>query len=85
MIGSINIPHVIVADDLAVLARRSSDKQVIIWDVENNTDLERYCVNPSKCYNALRKDKKDIEFMMNGDKLHVMNAQCTLESLGTYR
>ena len=34
-IGSINIPHVTVADDLAVLAREYCDIQVILWDVEN--------------------------------------------------
>ena len=48
-IGSINIPHVTVADDLAVLAREYCDMQVILWDVENNTDRERYCVNPTMC------------------------------------
>ena len=63
-IGSINIPHVTVADDLAVMARRHSDMQVMIWDVENNTDMERYCLNPTKSccqsYNASSKvDKGD--------------------------
>ena len=37
-IDSINIPHVTVADDLAVLAREYCDMQVILWNVENNTD-----------------------------------------------
>ena len=58
-IGSINVPHVTVADDLAVLARRYSDMQVILWDVGDNTNRERYCVNPSKCsclcYNVQKK------------------------------
>ena len=72
-IGSINIPHVTVADDLAVMARRHSDMQVMIWDVENNTDMERYCVNPTKSYcqsyNASSKDDKGFELIMSGDKI----------------
>ena len=47
--GTTNIPHVTVADDLAVLARMYSDMQAILWDVGDNTNRERYCVNPSKC------------------------------------
>ena len=47
-IGSINIPHITVADDLAVMSRKYSSQQIKIWDVENNTQRERYCVNPSK-------------------------------------
>ena len=35
-IGSINIPHVTVADDLAGLTRRHLDIQVMVWDIENN-------------------------------------------------
>ena len=72
-IGSINIPHVTVADDLAVMARRHSDMQVMIWDVENNTDMERYCVNPTKSccqsYNASSKDDKGVELIMAGDRI----------------
>ena len=68
-IGSINGPHVTVADDLAVLARRYSDMQVILWDVGDNTNRERYCVNPSKCsclcYNVQKK-QQEIEIVMSG-------------------
>ena len=57
-IGSICIPHVTVADDLALLARKHSDMQVMLWDVENNTSRERYYVNPTKscclCYSPIR-------------------------------
>ena len=35
-----------VADDLAGLTRRHHDMQVMVWDIENNTERERYCVNP---------------------------------------
>ena len=72
-IGSINIPHVTVADDLAVMVRRHSDMQVMIWDVENNTDMERYFVNPTKScfqsYNASSKVDKGVELIMAGDKI----------------
>ena len=58
-----------VADDLAVLARRYSDMQVILWDVGDNTNRERYCVNPSKCsclcYNVQKK-QQEIEIVMSG-------------------
>ena len=37
-IGSISIPHVTVADDLLVLAKKCCDMQVILWDVEDNTN-----------------------------------------------
>ena len=53
-IDSISIPNVTVADDLAVLARRFCDMQVILWDVEDNTSLTE---NPTKssrlCYNNI--------------------------------
>ena len=71
-IGSINIPHVTVADDLAVLARRYCDMQVILWDVEDNTDRGRYCVNPTKCsclcYNP-SKNRQNIELVMAGETI----------------
>ena len=47
-IGSIKVPHITVADDLAVLSRDPGPQQVKVWDVDNNTRKERYCVNPSK-------------------------------------
>ena len=68
-IGSISIPHVTVADDPTVFARRSCDMQVIVWDIENNTERERYCVNPTKssclCSNLPKRD----ELVMSGDKI----------------
>ena len=71
-IGSINVPHVTVADDLAVLARRYFDMQVILWDVGDNTNRERYCVNPSKCsclsYNASKNQHKP-ELTMAGKNI----------------
>ena len=39
-IGSFSIPHVTVADDLAGLTRRHRDRQVMVWDIENNTEIE---------------------------------------------
>ena len=40
-IGSINIPHMIVADDVA---RKYGSQQIKIWDVEKKTQRERYCI-----------------------------------------
>ena len=72
-IGSISIPHVTVADDLAVLARRYCDMQVMVWDIENNTQRERYCVNPSKssclCYNLPKCDRQGVDLVMSGDRI----------------
>ncbi|MEW8547538.1 MAG: reverse transcriptase family protein [Candidatus Thiodiazotropha sp.] len=79
-IGSISIPHVTVADDLAVLARKYSDMQVMLWDVEDNTNRERYCVNPNKssclCFNPSRYDAQKKELLMSGDK--VMCSECAV-------
>ena len=33
-IGSISIPHVTVADDLAILAGSKSENQVMVWDID---------------------------------------------------
>ena len=72
-IGSINVPHVTVADDLLVLARKYRDMQVILWDVDDNTNRERYCVNPNKssclCYNPTKCEAWQSDLMMAGDKI----------------
>ena len=47
-IGSISIPHITVADDLALLAKEKSDMQVMVWDAENGAGRERYCIHPTK-------------------------------------
>ena len=39
-IGSISIPHITVADDLALLALYESDMQVMVWDAENGADRD---------------------------------------------
>ena len=47
-IGSINNPHITVADDVAVMSRKYGSQQIKIWDVEKETQRERYCINPQK-------------------------------------
>ena len=46
--------------------------QVILCDVEDNTDRERYCVNPTKCsclcYNP-SKNWRSIELVMAGETI----------------
>ena len=73
-IGSINIPHITVADDLAVMSRKYSSQQIKIWDVENNTHRERYCVNPSKSSTLVYPYAKPIDIectsiFMGGDTI----------------
>ncbi|MEW8547951.1 MAG: reverse transcriptase family protein, partial [Candidatus Thiodiazotropha sp.] len=67
-IGSISVPHVTVADDLALLAQDQEEMQVMVWDVENNASRERYFVNPSKShalrYSSRRNRSTDI-YMYN--------------------
>ena len=46
-IGSIRIPHITVAYDLAILAENMPDSQVMVWDVEGSSNRERYCVHPA--------------------------------------
>ena len=87
-IGSINVPHVTVADNLAVLARRYSDMQVILWDVGDNTNRERYCVNPSKCsclcYNVQKK-QQETEIVMSGKAIPCEDCTVHLVSAGMLR
>ena len=47
-IGSVIIPNITVADDLAVISKKRPTIQVMIWDVENNADRERYGIHLSK-------------------------------------
>ena len=73
-IGSINLPHITVADDLAVFARTHSMQQVKIWDVEDNTNRERHCVNRVKSsslyYPFGRTRENEItDIRMAGDKI----------------
>ena len=46
-IGSINIPQLAVADDLAVLSRKYGPQQIKIWAVKRESEREMYCINPS--------------------------------------
>ena len=73
-IGAINIPHITVADDLAVMSRTFSSQQIKIWDVEDNTQKERYCVNPSKSSTLLypyerSNDVECTDIFMAGDTI----------------
>ena len=86
-IGSINLSHLTVADDLVVFARTYSTQQVKVWDVEDNTNRERYCVNPVKsstlCYPfgpTLEYENNDI--CMAGDKI---SNDSNTTHLGIYR
>ena len=49
-IGSINIPHVTVADDLCVISTEQSEAQAMVWDVEENAGRERFFINPLKSH-----------------------------------
>ena len=64
-IGSISIPHVTVADDLVILAGSKSENQVMVWDVEDSSNRERYCVHPAKShilwYKFGKKDNSDLD------------------------
>ena len=76
-----------VADDLAGLTRRHRYMQVMVWDIENNIERERYCVNPNKscylCFNIPKHETQGIELAMSGEKSPSMSALFTLESVGT--
>ena len=86
-IGSINIPHITVADDLAVLARSYGSQQIKIWEVDNNTCRERYYVNPVKSstlfYHFSRGSVSECtDIFMAGDKI---SNDSNTTHLGTYR
>ena len=69
-IESIGIPHVTVADDVALLSWFRSEMQVMVWGVEDNAGRERFIVNPSKSHtlkylsNKRKENDEDI-FMYN--------------------
>ena len=47
--------------------------QVMVWDIENNTKRERYCINPNKssylCFNIPKHETQGIELVMSGEKI----------------
>ena len=82
----INLPHITVADDLAVMSRSYGAQQIKIWDVDDNTCRERFCVNPGKsstlCYPFDRKSSSEsTDIFMVDDK--ISNDQST--HLGIHR
>ena len=74
-IGSISIPHVTVADDLAILAGSKSENQVMVWDVEDSSNRERYCVHPAKShilwYKLGKKDNSDLDVFLGDARVDV--------------
>ena len=85
-IGSIGFPHITVADDLALLARDRAEKQVMVWDVENSSDRERYCIHPAKShllwYSPHKKKDTDFDIFLSDDKVDITD---TLVHLGILR
>ena len=79
-----------MADDLAVMSRsygQCGAQQIKIWDVDDNTCRERYCVNPGKssslCYPFGRKSSSEsTDIFMADDK--ISNDQSTTH-LGIHR
>ena len=60
-IGSISIPHVTVADDIAVLSAEQTEAQVMVWDIEDNAGRERFFVNPSESHTLKHPSNKKKE------------------------
>ena len=77
-IGSINIPHVTVADDLCVISTEQSEAQAMVWDVEENAGRERFFVNPLKShtlkYPVSRKKEVSEHIIMYNDKIENSNS-----------
>ena len=77
-IGSISIPHITVADDLALFAENKSEMQVMVWDVVDSAGREGYCIHSAN-NNILwykfggRKDS-DLDIFLCGDKVDVTNS-----------
>ena len=73
-IGAAGIPHVTVADDVALLAEDHPDTQVMVWDADNNARWERYCIHPTKSHTfrfASRAKKRETEpdIFMAGERV----------------
>ena len=77
-IGSISIPHVTVADDLALIAEDKSDAQVMVWDADNSAGRERYCIHPTKShtlwYTQRKKKDAELDIFMAGEKVDTPNS-----------
>ncbi|MCG7892397.1 MAG: reverse transcriptase family protein, partial [Candidatus Thiodiazotropha endolucinida] len=78
MIGSISIPHITVADDLALLAQCQTDMQVMVWDVEHSANRERYCVHPTKShllwYSYKKRQDLEMDIFLSGNKVDVTDS-----------
>ena len=77
-IGSISIPHITVADDLALLAKDKSNAQVMVWDADNSAGRERYCIHPTKSrilwYNHCKKKDTKLDIFMSGEKVDITDS-----------
>ena len=77
-IGSIRIPHITVADDLALMAESETETQVMLWDVENNANCDRYYIHPMKShilrYCCGRKKKPDFDIFLSGDRVDITDS-----------
>ena len=40
------------------------EMQVMVWDVENNADRERYCIHPTKSHILWYKRRRNSDFDM---------------------
>ena len=77
-IGSISIPPVTVADDLALITGDKSDAQVMVRDADNSAGRERYCIHPSKShtlwYTQRKKKDAELDIFMAGDNVDTPNS-----------
>ena len=86
-IGSIDLSHITFADDLAVFARTYSTQQVKIWDMEDYSNREKYCINPVKSSTLYylfghTPENENTDICMAGDKI---SNDSDTSHLGIYR
>ena len=73
VIGSVRIPHITVADDLAVLSNSRNEMQHMLDDTGEFANMERYIIHPTKSgvltYSNGKKSKSCNGFTMFGKTL----------------
>ena len=60
------------------MAESETETRVMLWDVENNANCDRYCIHPAKShilrYCCGRKKKPDLDIFLSGDRVDITDS-----------
>ena len=77
VIGSICVPHIIVADDTALITNSEDEMQGMVEDTGESVNQEQYVIHPTKSgvllySNGIKSTCNQLGFDMGGKKLRVI-------------